>query len=147
MRKQGADDTALAPIANQERYDADDSGRQMKEVRDAGVSDAVWEQLQQDRRKAEQEEQELARLAEEEKKLRDWLAKCEDARRRKELDEIERKRKVLEEQKRKEAVEKAKLHQKGVCPMGYTWIRQSGGYRCLGGSHFISDSHLSSMTT
>lgn len=108
-------------------------------VRDAGMSDAVWEQLQLDARKAEEEEWERRRLAEEEERLRQWLKKCADAKRQRELDEIERKRMELEEKKRQEAKAQELLAKMGVCPVGYHWIRQLGGYRCAGGSHWISD--------
>jgi hypothetical protein len=115
------------------------------ETRDAGVSDAIWEQLQKDKMKALQEARELERLAEEERKLKDWLAKCEDAKRKRELEEIERKRKALEEQKRQEAAAKAKLMQLGRCPVGYQWIKQSGGYRCGGGSHWIAEGDVNKL--
>jgi hypothetical protein len=35
-----------------------------------------------------------------------------------------------------------KLMNLGVCGQNYPWIKQSSGYRCAGGSHFISDSEL-----
>jgi hypothetical protein len=30
----------------------------------------------------------------------------------------------------------------GVCVAGFTWIKQSGGYRCAGGSHWVDYSQL-----
>lgn len=30
----------------------------------------------------------------------------------------------------------------GRCPQRYEWIRQSGGYRCGGGTHFVTDALL-----
>jgi hypothetical protein len=35
-----------------------------------------------------------------------------------------------------------KLRNLGVCGRNYPWIKQSSGYRCAGGSHFISDPEL-----
>ena len=32
-----------------------------------------------------------------------------------------------------------KLRRIGNCEMGYPWIKQSGGWRCGGGTHFVSD--------
>lgn len=32
-----------------------------------------------------------------------------------------------------------KLRRLGNCEMGYPWIKQSGGWRCGGGTHFVSD--------
>ncbi|KAI9856280.1 MAG: hypothetical protein M1824_005494 [Vezdaea acicularis] len=60
----------------------------------------------------------------------------------KELEELERRRKAAEEKKRKEAQVQTKLRQMGVCPVGYRWIKQHSGYRCAGGSHFVSKTQL-----
>ncbi|KAJ8584093.1 hypothetical protein M405DRAFT_684441, partial [Rhizopogon salebrosus TDB-379] len=35
-----------------------------------------------------------------------------------------------------------KVRNLGVCGQNYPWIKQSSGYRCAGGSHFVSDSEL-----
>ncbi|KAI6815896.1 P-loop containing nucleoside triphosphate hydrolase protein [Hortaea werneckii] len=100
-------------------------------VRDAGVSDAIWQQLQRDKLKVVEEARELERLADEERRLNEWLKECADAEKARKLAEIERKKKELEERKRQEAAEQEKLMQRGLCPVGYRWIRQSGGYRQL----------------
>jgi hypothetical protein len=34
------------------------------------------------------------------------------------------------------------LRQMGVCVAGFRWIKQGGGYRCVGGSHWVDDSQL-----
>jgi hypothetical protein len=114
-------------------------------IRDAGVSDAIWNQLQLDAAAAEEEKRESRRLAEKAEELRLWLKKCADAKLQLELEEIERKKRELEEKLRREAMEQAKLAQMGVCPMGYNWIRQSGGYRCAGGSHWVSDGEMKKL--
>lgn len=114
-------------------------------IRDVGVSDEIWNQLQKDAQKAEEKKRELQRLADEEEQLRQWLKKCSDAKRQRELEEIERKRRELEEQLLRWAEEQAKLAKMGVCPMGYHWIRQSGGYRCAGGSHWVSDGQMKDL--
>jgi hypothetical protein len=114
-------------------------------IRDASVSDAIWNQLQEDAQKAEEEKCECQRLAEEGEQLRQWLKKCADAKRERELAEIECKRQELEEKLRRQALEQEKLAKMGVCPMGYQWIRQSGGYRCTGGSHWVSDGQMRKM--
>ncbi|GME34132.1 NFX1-type zinc finger-containing protein 1 [Neofusicoccum parvum] len=64
-------------------------------------------------------------------------------RKRKELADIERRRKKMEEEKRKEAKKQACLKRMGVCPVGYRWIKQSSGYRCAGGSHWVSGADIS----
>lgn len=113
--------------------------------RDSGVTDAIWEQLQTDRMKAEQEEAEFQRLVEEERKLRAWLKACADGKRQRELEELERVRKEAEERKRKEALVQAKLLKMGCCPVGYHWIKQGGGYRCAGGSHWMDEASVGAL--
>ena len=54
------------------------------------------------------------------------------------LAEMERAR---EKQKKEQQVQ-AKLRHMGVCVAGFQWIKQSGGYRCAGGSHWVDDAQL-----
>ena len=51
---------------------------------------------------------------------------------------LKKKQKEEEEKRQRELEMQRKLDQMGLCPMGYQWIRQASGYRCAGGSHFIS---------
>ncbi|KAI1455995.1 P-loop containing nucleoside triphosphate hydrolase protein [Annulohypoxylon moriforme] len=129
-------------------------------IRDAGVSDAVWDQLQLDRLASEQRQRELAetqrKAAELERKVREQeealQRQKDEAKRREQLRVLEqmRVRREIEERKRKEREEammkekeaQMKLKRMGCCPMGYDWIQQSGGYRCAGGSHWMADSDL-----
>ncbi|KAI3396201.1 hypothetical protein diail_339 [Diaporthe ilicicola] len=105
---------------------AEPSGRET--TRDAGVSDEVWDQLQRDRQAEEQREQEYQDLL-----------KAQRAASEKERERIVRK--LLQEEERRRKVEEAqkKLKAMGACPVGYAWIKQDGGYRCAGGSHYMSD--------
>lgn len=150
------------------------------ESRDVGVSDAVWQQLQKDKREAElqiqraarkiQEQEEAHLLAEsaereaEEKaaELREIQAKNEaealellrlreearirvmEAKAERERIRAELVRRKLEEEERrkKEQLAQSRLRQMGVCVAGFQWIKQVGGYRCAGGSHWVSDSQL-----
>lgn len=67
------------------------------------------------------------------------LAKVEEA-----LQILEAERKAArtrEEKKRKEMVQ-TRIRQMGRCPMNFEWLPTSGGYRCAGGSHFISASEI-----
>lgn len=102
-------------------------------IRDAGVSDAVWEQLQRDKIAEQKREEEYQQLLKAQRDARD-----ED--RQKIIDRL-----LKEEARRKKEAEiRAKLAALGACPVGYAWIRQSGGgYRCAGGSHFMSDAQIS----
>lgn len=103
-------------------------------VRDAGVSDEVWDQLQADTREQEKREEEYKAKLRAER----TASGAERDRIVKELLEEEAKRKKEEEMK-------MKLKQRGVCPMGYEWIRQQSGWRCAGGSHFMSDEGATKM--
>lgn len=131
----------------QSNEDAGDNGPReaITPVRDAGVSDQVWDQLQKDAQKAEEEKRECRRLAEKEEELRQWLKKCADAKRQRELEEIERQKQELEEKLRRQEKELAKVAQMGLCPAGFHWIKQSGGYRCAGGSHWVSNAELQKL--
>ncbi|KAI9822767.1 MAG: hypothetical protein M1832_003000 [Thelocarpon impressellum] len=56
--------------------------------------------------------------------------------------EFERICKVEERRRQVEAQTQAKLRSIGVCMAGFRWIPQAGGYRCAGGSHFVSNAQL-----
>lgn len=53
---------------------------------------------------------------------------------------------AIKEISRKKSAEETKKQEKirlmGKCPMDFDWIKCSGGYRCAGGSHFVSDSEV-----
>ncbi|KAK3493497.1 P-loop containing nucleoside triphosphate hydrolase protein [Neurospora crassa] len=125
------EDQEPAPAPVEMRKEAADSNSKYGAQRDAGVSDAVWEQLQRDRKAEEEREEEYERLKEEAKK-------ASDAARDRIL------KKLLEEEARRKKEEEMQMKLKimGVCPVGYHWIKQSGGYRCAGGSHWMSDADL-----
>ncbi|KAJ3564153.1 hypothetical protein NPX13_g7945 [Xylaria arbuscula] len=101
-------------------------------TRDAGVSDEVWNQLQLDAA------EEVAREQAYQTKLKAQREAIDEDLRDKIIKEL------LEEEARrkKEAEARAKLEAQGLCPMGYHWIRQSSGWRCAGGSHFVSEDQL-----
>ena len=112
----------------------DEPVRRRPAIRDAGVSDEVWEQLQRDQRAEEAREEEYLQLKEE--------AKTASAAAR----EAILKRLVEEERRRREELErKKKLEMAGRCPAGFHWIEQGNGYRCAGGSHFVSKEELGAM--
>lgn len=96
-------------------------------VRDAGVSDEVWTQLELDK------QAELDRQRRAESLKRKLVSEASEALRQEILDELI----AEEERKRLEAEQKKKLEVAGLCPAGFTWIRQEGGYRCAGGAHFV----------
>lgn len=100
-------------------------------TRDAGVSDEVWEQLQRDRVAEEQREQEYQDLLAAQRTATDAAR-----------EEIVKRLLAEEERRKKEEEARKKLAAMGACPAGYSWIKQGGGYRCAGGSHFMSEAAL-----
>ena len=130
-----------------------------KVKRDPEVSDAVWEQLERDKHALVARErdykQRQAEKREEEQRIRGLIraemAAAEEERRvleQKRIEaELERRRRdeelaVIEEQRAREEAAQKKIRERGPCPAGYHWIKGSGGYRCAGGSHWMSDTEL-----
>lgn len=103
-------------------------------IRDVGVSDEVWEQLQLDKAEEDRKEAEYHELLKAEKT-------ASDADREKII------RQIVEEERRRrqEAAKMAKIKAMGCCPAGFDWIKQDGGYRCAGGSHWMPDSEVDKL--
>uniref|UniRef100_D8QIN5 AAA+ ATPase domain-containing protein n=1 Tax=Schizophyllum commune (strain H4-8 / FGSC 9210) TaxID=578458 RepID=D8QIN5_SCHCM len=95
------------------------------------------EQLRVLQAKAEADRREQRRVAELQKKMQ--RAREEEERRRRELEERKRRE---QEEKRKHEQAMQKLRRMGVCVAGFQWYKMPGGYRCGGGSHFVSDAQL-----
>ena len=47
-----------------------------------------------------------------------------------------------DEQYLKDAPIREKIRQMALCPAGYDWHREGDGWRCNGGSHFLSNAQL-----
>jgi hypothetical protein len=75
----------------------------------------------------------------EDARIKDLEARAERERIEK---EFERMRKAEEERKKQEAKAQAKLRKMGICPMGFQWIKQNGGYRCSAGGHWVDEAQL-----
>jgi hypothetical protein len=58
------------------------------------------------------------------------------------LDELQRKKEALVETRCKEEANQIRMKKMGIYVQGYRWIHQSSGYRCAGGSHWVSDAQL-----
>ncbi|RAQ63078.1 nonsense-mediated mRNA decay protein [Aspergillus flavus] len=137
-------------------------------TRDDGVSDEVWEQLEQDRQAAKAAEDRYKELLDDERTAEkaandlphpspvqssdsDVDTEAKEQREQRRLEELARRAKLENLRKKREAEEKArkkeqqiqrKLRHMGVCVAGFQWIKQQHGYRCAGGSHYISNEAL-----
>ncbi|KDO32888.1 hypothetical protein SPRG_02579 [Saprolegnia parasitica CBS 223.65] len=88
--------------------------------RDAGVSDTDWAELEAAKQAHE------AHLAE-------W---------HRELDA-----QALAKKLKEEAEVQERIRRLCKCPMGFEWFQLSGGWRCGGGSHFVTDAELNAKFT
>ncbi|KAF2085428.1 P-loop containing nucleoside triphosphate hydrolase protein [Saccharata proteae CBS 121410] len=84
-------------------------------------------------------EAELCKLAHEKARLALLKAKKERERRE---EELRRAREETERKRKEEARVQQKLRMMGVCCRGFRWIKQSQGYRCAGGFHYVSNDQL-----
>ena len=87
---------------------------------------------------AKAERQELQRKLNE-ARIREQRMRAEAA---KKAAELEARRREEERQRQEEAQVQTKIRQMGLCVAGFRWIKQATGYRCAGGSHFISNAAL-----
>lgn len=110
------------------RAKADEQGRmdRLQELERARARAKDEEEVQELKRKAEE-----ARLQERAARIASDKAKAE----------LERARLQEVKQKREQQVQ-VKLRQMGVCCAGFQWIKQASGYRCAGGSHYVSNGQL-----
>jgi hypothetical protein len=135
----------LGRLKDERKYEEYAEARERENVRlDEEEAKRVL-RLPQKRR--EEKAQKIARTI----KARELDSKAEEARQQ----ESEAKAKTRElkresdrlkyaEFKRKEKEEQVQkqLRAMRVCPRGFHWIPQNGGYRCAGGSHWVNDSDL-----
>lgn len=93
------------------------------------------------RRIEQQKEEERQKLEEERRRLEE-----EDRRRREAVEHarIQREKELhrIEQEKRQREKIRERLRQISLCPMGFNWRRQRSGWRCGGGSHYVSDAEL-----
>ena len=104
--------------------DAHQASRALKRLEAAKARDAAdARRLERERKKAREEEERARRERE--------RAKAE----------LERMRARRVEEERERAVQE-RLRGMGVCVQGFQWLKQAGGYRCAGGSHYIGNDRL-----
>lgn len=94
--------------------------------------------LKESQAKDQAEQDELKRRREE-ARLREANARVE---RERIATMLEERRRAEEVKKRQEAKAQAALREMGICPAGYRWVKQAGGYRCSAGGHFVDNAQL-----
>ncbi|KAF2719589.1 hypothetical protein K431DRAFT_321612 [Polychaeton citri CBS 116435] len=117
--------------AEQERLDAEFERKRIEAER--AFQAAVAAQQKQN-----EEDMETRRRLEQER------IACELARRKRQ-EELETLRREVEEwqkEQMREMVAQQKLRQMGICVAGFRWIKQTAGYRCAGGAHWVLDQQL-----
>ncbi len=89
---------------------------------------------------------------EKDRSKQDEMKRLREAQRLKEIEAIRIREKIEEDlraqrdaqnkAKQQEAQAQKRLREMGVCVAGFRWIRMESGYRCAGGSHFVSNGQL-----
>lgn len=146
--------------------DDDDDNDEHTVERDEGVSDEVWSALLVDKQRAVNEEklynqtisshsqQEQMQQHGQEHESEDnqgednpqpHAAHMRREQERLRLEHLRRQKEDLEARQEYEKKMQQKLRVMGVCSQGFRWIKQSAGYRCAGGSHFVANASLESM--
>ena len=133
-----ADKQAAAEASQRRQQGIEEAEKAAQDARRV-VEAARRQKLLLEQRARQQAEDDVIRRKLEEQRIRELEAAAEEERLRQEL--AARKKREMEERQR-EAQAQQKLRSLGVCPVGYRWIKQSSGYRCAGGSHFVSDAAL-----
>ncbi|KAH0828787.1 P-loop containing nucleoside triphosphate hydrolase protein [Lanmaoa asiatica] len=100
----------------------------------AAALEYVKQQVAADKAEKERAQRELAAARKREAETK--------AARERAIAELKQKQQEEAQRQRKEQEIRSKLGRSGRCPMGYRWVKQSGGWRCEGGSHFVSDHQL-----
>lgn len=122
-----------------QRY-AEEMRKYQKEIEALQEAETIArEQIIREIKEKDAAEQQAKLLLRGEARLRELRARAEKDRIEKEM---ERKRLREEEKREKDKKAQEKLRTMGVCVAGFRWIKQGGGYRCAGGSHFVSDGQL-----
>ncbi|KAG6592608.1 stage v sporulation protein k [Phytophthora cinnamomi] len=107
-------------VEAEEDPEPDEDEEKSTEKRDPGVSDGDWEEL------------ELAKEA--------HAAHLDELRRARDQAKLE------EERRRAQAIQE-KIRRICPCPAGFNWYKSGGGWRCGGGSHFVSEAQLNNQFT
>eukprot|EP00934_Nitzschia_sp_Nitz4_P008360 Nitzschia sp. Nitz4//scaffold84_size84139//17889//22709//NITZ4_005193-RA/size84139-augustus-gene-0.44-mRNA-1//-1//CDS//3329559018//8350//frame0 len=107
------------------------------------------EQLHVEKERLEQlqafaEAEKRLHLEAEAKRIQEEQRRMEEEQRALELERqyLEEQRRLILEEEQKRQQMKQKLRMISPCPVGYDWTQVGGGWRCAGGSHFVSTEEL-----
>ena len=117
------------------------------------------ERIKREEEEAKRQEEERVREEEEKKRLEEERIEQEEEAKRQEEERVreEEEKKRQEELQRPEDVPEggtlkvsdpekaAKLQKVSGCNQGYQWKKESGGWRCGGGAHYISDADFDAL--
>ncbi|KAJ7857548.1 P-loop containing nucleoside triphosphate hydrolase protein [Mycena leptocephala] len=121
--------------------EVDEADRLAREAYDKEVAEHA--RLEELKRK---EAEERDRVRQEELKKQRELQRLRDLeaqRLRKQLEaEAKARHEAQENARKREAEAQKRLQQMGVCVAGYAWTRVGAGWRCAGGSHYMTDGQL-----
>ena len=135
---------AKAAAAKEEQRVKDEIARNEQAAREAAEREALEQQRAKELEEAMARESDRAKQ-EELKRLREAqrLREIAAMRQREELEAALKARREAEEKARKqEAMVQVKIREMGVCSYGFRWINVGDGYRCAGGSHFMTNAQL-----
>lgn len=97
------------------------------------------QRLEEEKRKAdEKRRREIEEQLRKEKKLIEAALKAK----REAEERLRKAQEEAEKRKREEMAVQKKIRDMGICPAGFRWFREGGGYRCGGGSHYLSNHQL-----
>ena len=105
---------------------------EVRAAREQALAELKQQQQAADKAMREMRELEAARRRE---------AEVKAARERAQAELKQKQQENAQRQKKEEEIRR-KLQRSGCCPRGYHWVRQLGGWRCRGGSHFVTDAQL-----
>lgn len=88
---------------------------------------------------AEQEYNDEARKRHEQERLKHELERRAQEER---LYQLRKKREEEQKCHKQEQEAQKKLRQMGFCPVRFRWVKQASGYRCAGGTHFMSNERI-----
>ncbi|KAK1223907.1 hypothetical protein PQX77_013213 [Marasmius sp. AFHP31] len=124
-----------------EEQEREKVARQLEEMRKREEhARKLAEELANAEKKRIRDEKERARI--QELKAKAEAARLQALREKAERDRLEALRRKQEEERKKEAEAQRRLQKMGLCVAGFRWIKQANGYRCAGGTHFVSDGQL-----